>query len=100
MDKRKNNGGNSTVAKGIDKRKNKYQALLEEASTEEEIIKVIQNLKKIATESEDIQAIKLFLEYYLGKPKETIENINKNYEMKDLDAEEIKKISDTLNNVY
>jgi hypothetical protein len=79
MDKRKNNGGNSTKSNGIDKRKNKYLNLLEEASTEEDIIKVIKNLKNIAMKETDIQAIRLYLEYYLGKPKETIEtthNIN------------------------
>ena len=100
MDKRKLNGGNSTISKGIDKRKNKYQKLLDEASSEEEIVSVIKNLKKIAMTTDDIQAIKLFLEYYLGKPKETIENINKNYEMKNLNEAEIKKISDSLNNAY
>ena len=74
MDKRKNNGGNSTKAKGIDKRKNKYLELLDQASTPEEVVKVIKKLKSIALEKGDVQAIKLFLEYYLGKPKETIEN--------------------------
>ena len=86
MDKRKNNGGNSTKAKGVDKRKNKYLHLLEEASTEEEIVAVIKNLKDIATTSKDVQAIRLYLEYYLGKPKETIEtthNVN-NFDIKEL----------------
>tara|TARA_R110000851_G_scaffold165535_2_gene310496 strand:+ start:369 stop:653 length:285 start_codon:yes stop_codon:yes gene_type:complete len=72
MDKRKLNGGNSTKAKGLDKRKNKYLQLLDDASTEEEIIKVIKTLKKEALNGE-LPAIKLFLEYYLGKPKESIE---------------------------
>lgn len=74
MDKRKANGGHSTKAKGIDKRKNKYLELLDQASTPEEVVKVIKKLKSIALEKGDVQAIKLFLEYYLGKPKETIEN--------------------------
>jgi len=86
MDKRKNNGGNSTKSNGIDKRKNKYLNLLQEASTEEDIIKVIKNLKNIAMKETDVQAIRLYLEYYLGKPKETIEtthNIN-DFNIKDL----------------
>ena len=72
-DKRKNNGGHSTKANGVDKRKNKYLHLLDEASTDEDVVKVIRKLKSIATEKGDVQAIKLFLEYYLGKPKETID---------------------------
>jgi len=73
MDKRKNNGGNSTKTTGVDKRKNKYLELLDQASTPEEVVAVIKKLRDIATEKGDVQAIKLFLEYYLGKPKETID---------------------------
>ena len=73
MDKRKNNGGNSTKTTGVDKRKNKYLELLDQASTPEEVVAVIKKLKDIATDKGDVQAIKLFLEYYLGKPKETID---------------------------
>lgn len=74
-DGRKNNGnqGHSTKAKGVDKRKNKYLELLDKAATPEEVVEVIEKLKQIATVKGDVQAIKLFLEYYLGKPKETIE---------------------------
>lgn len=72
-DKRKNNGGNSTKAKGIDRRKNKYLQLLDEASTPDEVIEVIKKLKDIALTKGDVSAIKLYLEYYLGKPKETLE---------------------------
>jgi hypothetical protein len=73
-DKRKLNGGHSTKAKGVDKRKNKYLHLLDEAATDKDVISVIKKLKDIAETKGDVQAIKLFLEYYLGKPKETIEN--------------------------
>jgi hypothetical protein len=73
MDKRKNNGGNSTKAKGIDKRKNKYIQLLDKASDENDIISVIKKLKTEAIKG-DIQAIKLFLEYYLGKPTEKVDH--------------------------
>ena len=71
-DGRKNNGGNSTKAKGIDKRKNEYKNALAEASTVDEVKEVIINLKKLA-KGEDLQAIKLFLAYYLGNPKDTLE---------------------------
>ena len=73
MDKRRNNGGNSTKAKGVDKRKNQYKELLDLASTPEEVVEVIKTLKAKAIDKQDVNAIKLFLEYYLGKPKETIE---------------------------
>lgn len=73
MDKRKKNGGHSTKAIGVDKRKNKYKDLLEDASTPEEVVEVIKKLKNVATVKGDVQAIKLFLEYYLGKPKESLE---------------------------
>jgi hypothetical protein len=81
MDKRKNNGnkGHSTKAKGVDKRKNEYRELLDLAATPDEVIEVIKTLKTKAIEKQDVNAIKLFLEYYLGKPKETIEtthNVN------------------------
>jgi hypothetical protein len=86
MDKRKENGGHSTKALGVDKRKNKYLELLDEASTPEEVVGVIKKLKEIATIKGDVQAIKLFLEYYLGKPKETIDqNVNlNNFSLKDI----------------
>lgn len=71
-DGRKNNGGNSTKAKGVDKRKNAYKNALAEASTVDEVKEVIEKLKKMA-KSEDLQAIKLFLAYYLGNPKDTAE---------------------------
>jgi hypothetical protein len=86
MDKRTKNGGHSTKAIGLDKRKNKYLELLDQASTEEEIVQVIHKLKDKAINEGDIQAIKLFLEYYLGKPKETIDN---NVTLTDLNIKEI-----------
>ena len=73
MDKRKNNGGNSTKAKGSDKRKNEYRKALEIASTPEDVVEVIKKLKDKAISKGDVNAIKLYLEYYLGKPKDSIE---------------------------
>lgn len=67
------NGGNSTKSKGIDKRTNKYKKLLDKASTEDEIVSVIVKLKQEAIKG-DMQAIKLFLEYYLGRPTERVDH--------------------------
>lgn len=73
MDKRKNNGGNSTKSNGVDRRKNEYRKALEMASTVEDVKNVILKLKNVALTKGDVQAIKLYLEYYLGKPKESID---------------------------
>jgi len=75
MDGRKNNGGHSTKSTGKDKRKNEYKKALDKASTVEDVVSVICMVRDKAIEKKDIQAAKVFLEYYLGKPKETI-NIN------------------------
>ena len=86
MDKRKQNGGHSTKSNGTDKRKNEYKELLDLAATPEEVVEVIKVLKQKAIDKQDVNAIKLFLEYYLGKPKETIEqtlNFN-DFSIKDL----------------
>ena len=73
MDKRKFNGGNSTVSKGPDKRKNEYRSALEKASTVEDVIQVIKMVHTKAVTKQDIKAAQLFLEYYLGKPNQSID---------------------------
>lgn len=67
MDKRKNNGGNSTKTTGIDKRKNSYRQLVSQATTEADFIGVFQKLQANALKG-DTQATKLYLEYTIGKP--------------------------------
>ncbi len=71
MDKRKNNGGNSTKAKGVDKRKNEYKDVVNQVMTTENLTSVLKMLLNKALEFEDTTAAKLLLEYSLGKPKET-----------------------------
>lgn len=72
-DERRNNGGNSTKAKKpIDRRKNEYKEALKEAATVDDVVDVIIKLKETAIEG-DVPAIKLFLEYYVGKPKDSID---------------------------
>ena len=73
MDKRKNNGGNSTKAKGIDKRKNPYKMAVLNAVTDEELTKLIKVIYKKAIKDEDVQASKVVLEYCLGKPKQQMD---------------------------
>lgn len=70
---RRSNGGHSTKAKKpIDKRKNEYKEALKEAATVQDVVDVIVKLKDVASTG-DVPAIKLFLEYYVGKPKESID---------------------------
>lgn len=71
MDKRKNNGGNSTKSKGVDKRKNPYKDVINDVVTYDELAKVLKMLLGKAIIEEDVPAAKLLLEYSLGKPKET-----------------------------
>lgn len=74
MDKRKLNGGHSTKSKGdLDLRKNPYKNALKEAATPQDVIKVIQMLHEKALKKNDVRAAELFLKYYLGLPKESID---------------------------
>ena len=73
IDKRKFNGGNSTKTNGADKRKNEYRSALEQAATVEDVISVIKMVHTKAVTKQDIKAAQLFLEYYLGKPNQSID---------------------------
>jgi hypothetical protein len=73
IDKRKFNGGNSTKTNGADKRKNEYRSALEQAATVEDVIAVIKMVHTKAVSKQDIKAAQLFLEYYLGKPNQSID---------------------------
>ena len=73
IDKRKFNGGNSTKSNGADKRKNEYRSALEQAANVEDVISVIKMVHSKAVTKQDIKAAQLFLEYYLGKPNQSID---------------------------
>jgi len=60
--------------------------------------KAIEQLKGLMDEG-NFNAIKLYIEYRYGKPKETVENINHNIDL-DLSTEEIRKIRDELKDKY
>ena len=51
-------------------------------------------------ENGDTQAIKTWLSYRYGMPKQIVEQTNLNVDVKDLDAEEIKRINDSLEQSY
>jgi hypothetical protein len=92
MDKRKENGGHSTRTKDgtIDKRKNEYREALKEASTKQDVVDVINMIKTKAIKDKDVQAGKLFLEYYIGKPKDEVD-ITTNGEMLNIPVIHFKK---------
>jgi len=70
---RRANGGHSTKAKKpIDRRKNEYKDALKQAATIDDVVDVIVKLKEVASTG-DVPAIKLFLEYYVGKPKDSLD---------------------------
>lgn len=75
MDNRVNNGnkGHSTKSEGVDKRKNEYRKALEMAGGVDEVIEVLKTVYKKATLNSDMKAAQLYLEYYLGKPKQDID---------------------------
>ena len=85
---RANNGGHSTKSKGIDRRKNQYKNALDEACSVDDVVKVLHALKVEAFDGE-IAAIKLFLEYYLGKPTQTIEQETTHKVISSLDLKSI-----------
>ncbi len=75
MDKRKNNGGHSTKATGIDKRKNQYKDALDQAGDVESVTEVLKMLHNKAVTKLDTKAAQIYLDYYLGKPNQSV-NIN------------------------
>ena len=85
MDKRKFNGGNSTKAKGVDKRKNEFKEALEKAGSVDKIVDVLDMLYDKSTKDKDTKAASIYLAYFLGKPKETKEiSINEDLPIIDL----------------
>ena len=73
---RESNGGHSTKTKGVDKRKNKYKDVLNDTLTKDDLKDVILMLFNKSIKDQDITAAKILMEYYLGKPTQTIEQKN------------------------
>jgi len=86
MDKRKNNGGNSTKAKGVDKRKNQYKDVIHEEITRDDLAKVLRMLCTKAITKQDVKAAQLLMEYTLVKPKQEfdITTDGESFNIKDL----------------
>ena len=95
LDGRKNNGG-TKGNKGGRKPKAVEQKLVERLSLlDDKAYKALDN----GLMDDQSWAVKLFMEYRLGKPKQQIENTNINYNQ-DLTKEDIKLINDELEKRY
>ena len=74
IDKRINNGGNSTKAKKpIDFRKKEFRNIPMEVLNPEQLGEVINMLYVKAVNKQDTASAKILLEIYLGKPRQMIE---------------------------
>lgn len=98
MDGRKNNKG-SIGNKGGRKSKADEIKLIEQMDAVLVPLEVWQALA-LKVEAGDVQAIKTWVSYRYGMPKQIVEQTNINIEEKDLTDEEIKKIRDNIKDAY
>ena len=91
MDKRINNGG---ARKGAGRKpKVDELAFIEKLDNIINSDEAIKKLKDLISE-DNFPALKLYMEYRFGKPKETVQNINHNFneELTEEEAKAIKKV--------
>ena len=89
MDKRKNNGGNSTKAKGVDKRKNEYKKAIEEAVSYDDVKALLKKALSVglSDDRDRLKAMQMVFEYTLGKPKDSLDitgSLENSYDFKEL----------------
>jgi hypothetical protein len=94
-DGRKNNGGNKNAGRKPKVDELKFVEKLDNIINSDEAIEKLLEL----IHASNFNALKLYLEYRFGKPKETIENINHNFNQ-ELTKEDAKKINDILEDNY
>ena len=89
-DGRKNNGGNKNAGRKPKVDELKFISKLDNIIDSEDAIKKLKEF----IENDNFPALKLYLEYRFGKPKEVVENINHNFngELTEKEAEIIKKV--------
>lgn len=95
-DGRRNNGGNKNAGR---KPKADEIKLIEQMDAVLVPESVWMSLGE-KVEAGDVQAIKTWLSYRFGMPKQIIEQTNKNIDAGKLTDEEIKKINDNLESTY
>jgi hypothetical protein len=75
MDRRKENGGHSTKAKGVDKRKNEWKNAVEESVSYDDVKSLLTKAVQIglSDKPDRLKAMQMVFDYTLGKPKESID---------------------------
>lgn len=87
---RESNGGHSTKAKGVDKRKNQYRTAIAQAISYDDLTKLLKNTLLVALDDDSkdrMKATQMLFEYTLGKPKESVEidaTVDNGIDFKDL----------------
>ena len=94
-DGRRNNGGNKNAGRKPKADELKFLEKLDNIIDSDLAIKKLLSLIK----DDNFNALKLYLEYRFGKPKETVENINHNFNQ-DITPEEAAAIAKALNKKY
>lgn len=74
----------------------KFIEKLDKHIDQDEAIKV---LKQLISEG-NFNAIKMYFEYRFGKPKEVVENINRNYDAGKLTEDEVKALNKVIEGEY
>lgn len=98
-DGRKNNGGHSTKGKAGRPSKAdelKFIEKLDKHINQDEAIKVLKTL----IHDGNFPAIKMYFEYRFGKPKEVVENINRNYDAGKLTEDEVIALNKVIEGEY
>ena len=95
-DGRKNNGGNKNAGRKPKADEIKLIEQMDAVMVPESVWIALGD----KVENGDTQAIKTWLSYRYGMPKQIVEQTNLNVDVKDLDAEEIKRINDSLESKY
>jgi hypothetical protein len=95
-DGRKNNGGHKTAGRKPKADEIKLIETMDAIAVPDSVWRML--YAKVL--DSDVQAIKTWLQYRYGMPKQIVEQTNLNIEQKDLTVEEIKLIKDSINNAY
>lgn len=96
-DGRKNNGG---AREGAGRKPKADEIkLIEKLDKHIDQDDVFKTMRELISQG-NMQALKLYMEYRFGKPKEVIENINRNYDAGKLTKEEVEMINKAIEEKY
>lgn len=95
-DGRRNNGGNKNAGRKPKADELKFIEKLDKHINQDEAMQVLKGLIKDG----NFNAIKMYFEYRFGKPKEVVENINRNYDAGKLTKEEAEILNSVIEKEY